>query len=151
METHDRWTSLFWLAFSIFVCIESLQLGIGKVRNPGMGFLAFGSSVLLGMLSLTLFVQALLKKEEEKTKQLFAGTLWKRLLFVLIALLMYAGFMPGLGYLVSTFLLMTLLFWILERKKLGWGLILSFLSTLITYYVFSVWLKGQFPEGPFGF
>jgi hypothetical protein len=59
--------------------------------------------------------------------------------------------MPTVGYLVSTFILMLLLFWVLEKKKLGWVLASSVLSTLLTYVVFSKWLNCQFPDGLFGF
>jgi hypothetical protein len=69
----------------------------------------------------------------------------------LTALLIYAKLMPVAGYLLSTFLLMSFLFWIVRGKKWWWVLISSSLTTLITYYVFSVWLKGQFPEGLFSF
>ena len=59
--------------------------------------------------------------------------------------------MPELGYLISTFLLMGFLYWILERKKIWLVLLASVLTTLFTYIVFSKWLNCQFPEGLFGF
>ncbi len=150
MKTYDRISSLFWLFISIFVCIESIRLGIGTLRHPDMGFMAFGVSVLLGILSLTLFLQATLKQEEAKTEPLFTGKLWKRVFFVLIAILIYAKLMPVAGYLISTFLLMSFMFWLVRGQRWWWPLILSSLTTLITYYVFSVWLRCQFPEGLFG-
>jgi hypothetical protein len=150
MKTYDRVSSLFWLFLSIFVCIESIRLGIGTLRHPDMGFMAFGVSVLLGILSLTLFLQTILKKEEAETKPFFAGKLWRRVFLVLIAILIYSKLMPVVGYLISTFLLMSFLFWLVKGQRWWWVLILSSLTSLITYYVFSVWLKCQFPEGLFG-
>jgi putative tricarboxylic transport membrane protein len=151
MRTYDRWSSLFWLAFSVYVCVASLQIGIGRVRRPEMGFMAFGCSVLLGLLALSQFARTFLKGDQGERKQPFAGLLWKRLLLVVVVLVLYAFVMPSLGYLISTFLLMTFLFWILERRRVWLVLTLSTLATLATHFVFSVWLKGQFPEGPFGF
>jgi hypothetical protein len=69
----------------------------------------------------------------------------------LIALLMYSKFMPAGGYLISTFLLLTFLFFIVERQKIWWILTFSSLITLITYYAFSKLLNRQFPVGLFGF
>ena len=149
MKTHDQGSSLFWLVFSLIIFIESLRLGIGKLQDPGMGFMAFGASGLLGIFSLILFFQTILKKEEAKTEPLFVGKLWKRVFFVLIALLIYARLMPVAGYIISTFFLMSFLFWIVRGQKWWWVLVSSFLTTLATYYVFSVWLKGQFPESFF--
>lgn len=149
MKSLDRGTSLFWLFLSILVCIESFGLGIGTPRNPGMGFMAFGASVLLGSLSLILFLQTMLKKEEVRTEPLFAGKLWEKVLFIVIALMIYSKVLPVVGYLIDTFLLMSFIFW-MARVKGCWVLVSSFLTTVITYYVFSVWLGCQFPAGLFG-
>jgi hypothetical protein len=151
MNIYDRGSSLFWLLFSVFVFIESLRLGIGTLRNPGMGFLAFGASGLLGILSLILLLQAIFKKVEIHIQPIFAGILWIRVIFILVALLIYSQVLPFGGYLVTTFFLMGSLFWIVEQQKIGRSLILSFLTTLITYFVFSKWLNCQFPEGLLGF
>jgi len=150
MKTLDQTSSLFWLLVSVAVFVQSLRLGIGTVQNPGMGFITFGASGILGILSLMLFLQASFRKEEVKHEPLFTGKLWKRIIFVLIALTLYSWVMPTLGYLISTFLLMTLLFWLLERKKVWLVFVSSFLATLITYFVFSKWLNCQFPDGLFG-
>jgi len=126
-------------------------MGVGTLQKPGMGFITFGTSVLLGILSLTLLFQTTLKRDQTKAEPLFAGKLWKRVLFALVALVIYAELMPLAGYLVSTFFLMSFLFWIVKGQRWWWVLISSILTTLVTYYVFSVWLKGHLPEGLFGF
>ena len=151
MKVYDQGSSLFWLLFSVFVFIESNRLGIGTLQNPETGFVSFGASGLLGVLSILLFLQSSFKKEVAKTKSPFEGTLWKKVFLVLIALLLYTKFMPVGGYLISTFLLMTFLFFIVERQKMRWVLALSSLATFVTYYVFSKWLNCQFPSGLFGF
>ena len=151
MKTLDQTSSLFWLLVSIAVFIESLRLGIGTANNPGKGFLTFAASGILGILSLILFIQASLRKKEIKTGPFFASPLWKRVLLVLVALIAYSKFMPVLGYLISTFLLMVTLFWILERRKIGFVFVSSVLATFVTYLVFSKWLNCQFPQGLFGF
>ena len=149
MKTYDQGSSLFWLVFSICVLIESLRLGIGKLHDPGMGFMSFGASGLLGILSLIQGIQTSFKKGEAKIEPLFLGTLWGRVFLVIIALLVYSRLMPIAGYLISTFLLMSFLFWIVKGQKWWWVLVSSFLTTIISYYVFSKWLNCQFPEGFF--
>ena len=150
MKAREITSSLFWLLVSIAVLIGSLRMGIGSVDSPGRGFLPFGASGLLGILSLILFLQAAFRKKETLSEPFVIGKL-RTILFVLIALAAYAVFMPAAGYLISTFILMTSLFWILEKKNIGWVLLFSLLSTLLTYLVFSKWLNCQFPEGFFGF
>ncbi len=151
MKTLDQTSSLFWLLVSVAVWVESIHLGVGSLHNPGMGFLTFGASGILGILSLLLFIQASLQEQTIKVSPLLEGILWQRILFVVIALVLYSWAMPELGYLISTFVLMTLLFWVLEKKRIGLVLISSLVSTLATYLVFSKWLNCQFPDGLFGF
>jgi hypothetical protein len=151
MKTYDRGSSLFWLFLSIYVSIASFRMGIGTPRSPGMGFMTFGSSVLLGIFSLIIFFRTFLKREEtEITSVAFSGIMWQRILLVLIALLVYVMLLPVLGYMMMTFLLMSFLFWILKGTKWWWVLGSSFVTTIATYYVFSKWLNCQFPEGIFG-
>ncbi len=151
MKTPDRRSSLFWLLLSISIFIESIRLGIGTPGNPGMGFMSFGASGLLGILSVVLFVRSSSRNKKAAPTPLFSGKMWKRALFVLISLVLYSRLLPVGGFLISTFLLMTLLFWILERKKVWLVFVLSILTTGITYYVFSIALNCQFPSGLLGF
>jgi putative tricarboxylic transport membrane protein len=151
MKALDQTSSLFWLLVSLSVFIESLRLGIGTLHNPGRGFLTLGASGILGILSLILFLQATLRKKELKAAPFFAGPLWRRILLVVIVLVVYSWVMPVLGYLISTFLLMSSLFLILERKKIVFVFVSSILATFVTYFVFSKWLNCQFPYGLFGF
>lgn len=150
MKPYDRGSSLFWLLLSIFICTQSLRMGIGSPRNPGMGFMTFGSSVLLGILSLVIFFQTFLKPETSGTIANLSNMGWKKLIFVVIALLIYSILLPMLGYLIATFLFMTFLFSVLKGMKWRWILGSSFLATLVTYVVFSKWLNCQFPDGLFG-
>lgn len=150
MKLYDQTSSLFWLLVSISVLVESIRLGIGTLHNPGTGFLTFGASGILGILSLILLLKASFRKKD-KRESLFSGILWQRILFVVIVLVVYSWVMPDLGYLISTFLMMMLLFGVLEKKKIWLVFISSFMSTLITYLVFSKWLNCQFPDGLLGF
>jgi hypothetical protein len=148
----DRWTSLFWLILSLYLGIESLRLGIGTPRRPAVGFFPFCAAGTLGILSLILFFQTFFKKDKAHIGPLFSGLPWHRVIIAVVALLAYAMVMPLIGYLISTFCLITLLVWILEpvkRKWFPWPLITSLLATGVCYYVFSVLLGCQFPAGLF--
>jgi putative tricarboxylic transport membrane protein len=151
MKALDQASSLFWLLVSLAVLIQSTRLGIGSLHDPGMGFLTFGASGLLGLFSIALFIIATLRKGEQRAEPFFSGPYWKRVIFVLFALVVWSWIMPELGYLISTFVLMFLLYWILEKKKIWAVLLSSVLTTGITYLVFSKWLNCQFPRGLFGF
>jgi putative tricarboxylic transport membrane protein len=151
--TLDLKSSLFWLALSIAVVAESLRMGIGTVQNPGMGFMPFWAGGLLAILSLVLLFRAILKKRRAGIEAALAKRWQKKVIFALLALVAYAVIMPVAGYLIGTFLLMTFLYWFADPTGMRWFvwcLILSLLTTAISYYVFSVLLNCQFPPGMLG-
>ena len=96
MRALDQTSSLFWLLVSIAVFVESIRLGIGTLHNPGTGFLTFGASGILGILSLIQLLRASLHREELRRPLPFAGKFWKRILFVLMVLILYSRWMPVL-------------------------------------------------------
>jgi putative tricarboxylic transport membrane protein len=148
----DKGTSLFWLFVSIVVSIAAFRLNLGKLSAPGSGFMPFGAAVLLGLLSIVCFLQAVTReKTEAKAEPLFRGKLWHRVVFSCLALFAYAQAIPFLGYNITTFLLMTFLFWMAGQQKVWRVVVYSLGTTVITYYVFSKSLNLQFPVGPFGF
>jgi putative tricarboxylic transport membrane protein len=144
---YDRWTSLFWLVLSVGACVKSVFLGIGAPNKPGPGLFPFGASVGLGILSAGLFIQAMIKKGEAREESLFAGKNWGRILFIILAIVIYANILPLMGYLVTTFFLMLFVFWLAEMKK-WYGILFSSLAiTWVSHLVFAVWLKCQLPPG----
>ena len=150
MDT-DKATSIFWLCISVIVSVASFRLGLGKLSAPGSGLVPFGAAVLLGMLSIVCFLQAMGREEPTEVQPLFHGMLWPRVILVFVALFAYAQLIPFGGYNVTTFLLMAFLFWIAGQEKIWKVVLYSFITTALSYYVFSKWLNLQFPIGPLGF
>jgi len=148
----DRGTSIFWLLVAVVVAVGSYRLGLGSVSQPGSGFLPFWASVLLGLLSLVCFGQAVVnRKGRPRPEPLFAGRLWHRVVLAFVALAAYAQVVPFAGYNLATFLLMAFLFWLAGRQRLWRVAVYSLGTTVMTYYVFSRALNLQFPAGPLGF
>jgi putative tricarboxylic transport membrane protein len=148
MRRAEQITCLFWLALAGALCMGSLHLKVGSPSEPGSGFLPFGTGLLLGMLTLVHLVQVTFRKTE-KEDPLLGDVRWKRGAGVVAALLLYALLLPRLGYLLTTFLFMAVLFSIYERKK--WWMVggASLLVIVVTFLVFHHWLKVQFPVGFF--
>jgi hypothetical protein len=149
MKKPDRATSLFWLVFSVATCVWSYRLGIGRLHSPGTGFMPFVASILLGILSLILFVKASLEKEGEQYE--IFGRKCLQGVFIIIALSFYAWLVPILGFNIATFLFMGSIFKFAGVTKWWKAIVASFLTTVITFYSFSVLLGVQLPTGAFGF
>ena len=69
---------------------------------------------------------------------------------MVLAVFVYALLLPHLGYLIATFILMVVLFSLYDRRR--WAVVIpaSLMVIGITYLVFQVCLKVQFPTGFFG-
>lgn len=152
MKFRDLVSGLFWLALSIFVCAESTQGTIGTVHSPGSGFFPFWLGTILGAVSIVLLLKNILtKKEEGNIADLWRGTNWGRVILVPISLFVYAILLLKLGYLISTFGLMTLLFVIIERKRIWFDMVIALGVVLVSYLIFHVWLNVSLPKGLFYF
>ena len=67
MRAYDRASAIFWFFFSTVVLIQSVRMGVGTLKNPGMGFMACGASGIMALLSLILLVQSSVRKRGRKS------------------------------------------------------------------------------------
>ncbi len=78
------------------------------------------------------------------------GARWGKVLFVIIALILYGALINYVGFLVVTFLLIAFLLRFVDpqswKKVLGWALI----GSIGAYLIFEVWIKLRLPKGFFG-
>ena len=155
MDRYDQLSALFWLAVSIFVCLQAAQSDFGTFEYPGPGFLPFLSGIILGALSVVLVIKSTLIREAKvELTNSWKGIGWSKIVLLLTSLFMYAILLPTFGYLVTTFGLMAFLFDI----KIGSGtqrilinLGSALISVLVTYIAFYVWLSVPLPKGILGF
>ena len=157
MNVRIRWDGLVWAILGMGLCAGSIRLGLGNLHNPGPGFLAFLSGAALGILGLAGLWSAFERPLEasnaaiEKFSTMWS---WRRLLgpvltlFILIAYILLWRF---LGFVLTTFICLFLLFKLSEPRKWLMPFALTALAVISSYLLFSVWLKAQFPRGIFGF
>jgi len=153
MDHRDRWSGLFWLAISIvLICVGSIRGKIGTFRYPGPGFFPFFLGVLLGLLSIILVITSRSNaKGAEPFRNLWKGKKWKNAMFILISIFAYALLLPRMGYLITTFGMMTLLFGLVEKQRLWVQVSGALVTVLATYLVFNTWLDVNLPRGILGF
>ena len=152
MKRPGLYCSLFWLFFSVLICREAYRLKLGVLTKPGPGFFPFSLGFVMGILALIVLIQSMGKRREERERTgPKAPFRWWNIVIILIALVAYAFFLETMGFLISTFLLITLLLKVVEpqpwRTALLGGLITAIASTL----VFNVLLRAQIPTGFLGF
>ena len=152
MGLRDQMSGFFWLAISIFVCIESIQVSLGNFHSPGPGFLPFWAGVILGTFSILLIATTILNKEgKEKLKEMWKGVGWKKVVLVLFSLFLYILLLPRIGYMIATFFLMIFMSGIIKRSKLWIEVVIPLITVVASYFIFDTWLGIQLPKGLFGF
>jgi putative tricarboxylic transport membrane protein len=153
MERYDRVFSLIWIALGVGQCMEAWRLGLGKVSEPETGFAPFVGGLLIILFSVLLFAESSLsiKKNPDLKISVWTDVNKKRILYLIISLSAYTLLLRTLGFLIDTFLLMTLLVKSGDGSKWPGAIIAGLLISGISYLVFKVWLFVPFPEGILSF
>ena len=136
--------ALFWVALGILVCYGATRLGLGSITEPGSGFIFFWCGLILVILSFMVLAEGLGSTEEivHETGEMN----WVKIALVLLSLALYAFFLERLGFVVTTFLLLSfLLGWI---EGTNWT---RTAAALGSFAIFELWLKIRLPKGIFGF
>jgi|MudIll2142460700_1097286.scaffolds.fasta_scaffold572524_2 hypothetical protein len=146
MRKTNIYSSLFLMFFGVAICIYSTHLSLYGRRGPGPGFMSFGIGGLLFLLSAYLFLKNLfLAKREGVGSAIFRNK--KVNIFVLGSLIFYALFLEILGFLVDSFLVLSLLFAVSRSLKWYSIIVISFLISVVSYILFSKILNVGLPAG----
>jgi len=144
----DFISSLFWLAVGVGVCYGGYDLGLGPLNEPGPGFIFFWVGIIMIGLSLGILIKALRTGgKEEKLMLLWAAVNWKKPIYILVGLSLFAHFFLALGFILSSMLLLIFLFRVVERQSWVMAIGGALLSSLAAYLLFQVLLGCQFPAG----
>ena len=145
--------SVIWLLIGIFIAVRSYLLGLGRLQQPGPGFIIFLFALLLIILSLIDLAWSFFSTPapEEDTQPMWGSVRWQKVLLVLVALFVYAYFLKITGFLLTTYCLMLFLFKIIEFTR-WWIAVISSLITIVVSYTLFKWLLDiQFPTGILGY
>ena len=148
MKRLKQATGLCLVVFSILISTSSLKLGIGSVKAPGPGFGGFLASILLLVLSLVV----LIKESTTSTEEEKLGLGWENLskqFIITVALCGYAFFLETVGFLVSGFILMWIMFLIDNPRKWHYHMLTAFIVINVSYLVLCKLLRVIFPAGIF--
>ncbi len=151
MTKSDRTPALFFLLLSLFICQQSVVIGVGSLSQPGPGLLAFGAGAGIGLLALWFLIQSIVSKER-RGEVAPSGRTLRRGSFLLICLSLFGYTIAAkwLGFLLSTFIFIIFIFYMIESKKWWRMLIEAALITIGNYLFFVEWLGLSLPKGFYG-
>lgn len=118
---------------------------MGSFRHPGSGFLPFGLSLILIILSLILIATRLGGRKEPTP--FWPEHTWLRPLLGIIILFAYAASIGKFGFLITT--LLFLFFWMGIIERLRWFKVvtISVVVTAALYIIFGKLLEVPLPVG----
>lgn len=151
MKSRDMISSLFWMAIGIGISYGGYDLDVGRLHDPGAGFMFFWVGLIMIGLSLIILIKAVREKGVKgELNVLWEEIRWKKVISVLASLFLYAYVLTPLGFILTTTLLLIFLFKAVEPQKWSWAILLAIVSTLAAYGLFHTWLGCQLPQGLLG-
>jgi len=152
MKNPDQYSGIFWILLGGAVTVSSFFYGVGSFSIPGPGFITFLAGAALTLLSLLLFISSTRsKKGRESLRSLWEDRHTGKAFYILGLLVAYMFLVTPLGFLLSTFFLLLLLFRVQAQYPLRKVIFLSAACTLVSLVIFDVWLGVQLPRGLLGY
>lgn len=135
------------MALSLFICQQATVIGVGSLRRPGPGLLAFGAGAGIGLLALAVFIRTFLSKPAAAAAQDEKSVRNVKFFLICTSLFVYAAVISWLGFVASTFLFVLFLLRTVQTEKWWRSLLKALLITAGNYLVFFVWLGIRLPGG----
>jgi putative tricarboxylic transport membrane protein len=147
IEKWDRLTGYILLVIGLLGAWSSVHLKMGSFKHPGVGFLPFGLSIILIILSLSLIISRW--KKESHPVPFWQHRAWLRPLLGVIVLGLYALVIEKVGFPLTTFLFLIIWMGVIERIHWLKIIFVSVGVTLGLYLVFGYFLEVPIPMGFF--
>ena len=149
IERRDLLPAIFWIGIGIFVMIFSIELGIGMPSKPGPGMFPFMLGAILTSISALVFAFSLRHCVGPKEKI----SIWKAVdirkpASVVIVIFAYGLILDRLGFVLTTFLCLFVLFRFVGSFRIYKSLLATLLVLIAAYIVFIYLLNLYVPSFP---
>jgi putative tricarboxylic transport membrane protein len=145
----DRVSSLFWLALGLVSMYGAVQLGLGTLGEPGSGFLAFLAGCFISLIALGISLKSFIlwRGVHLNFAPLWMEANWRRPAVISLLVLGFILALERLGFILSGFLLLLVLFRWVEKFSWKKALMIPALTLGFAYLLFNVFLKATLPRG----
>jgi putative tricarboxylic transport membrane protein len=150
MKSKEFIGGAFWFFVALVIIWQALDLNLGNYRTPGPGFIPLGVGLGMTVLSLVIMGRATLFASGPRLTLKVSRNAFKKLGPVMGALLLYALFFRYLGFPLTTFLLLLLLFKVTDPQRWLKPILFAGGATIFAYFLFSVLLSCELPRGILG-
>ena len=141
----DRFTGYILLVIGLITAWSSIHLSMGRVKHPGPGFLPFGLALCLILLSLALIIKSW--KGDVSLAPFWPKRTWLKPLLGVAILIFFALVVEWVGFLITTFIFLTIWMGVIERIRWGTIMSISVGTTVVLYLIFRLFLEVPLPMG----
>ena len=151
MKKKDQISGAFWLFVAVIIIWQSLELKIGSYRSPGSGYIPLAVGIGMGIVSLIIILRATLFAHAVPGISLgVPAAVLKKLGLVVAGIFLYAVLFTSLGFTLSTFLFLVLLFKSVEPQRWPTAILWAGGATFLAYLLFCITLQCERPRGFWG-
>lgn len=153
LKTDEAIGGIVLFLFGGITAILSLQMPIGTFRAAGTGLFPLCLGIILmglsGLFLLRLFTRKKGEAEKGKPVAVTPGSAKPVVFFLGTMALATLGF-SHLGFPLTAFLVLLVLLKVLGEKRWSHTILISFITTVASYFIFVQWLKIPLPKGWLG-
>ena len=148
-KTLNKISAVFFFVLGFAVLYHGTRLGLKVNLDMGPGFFPAIVGGILLCLSLILLLQSILAKDASEPPGKFwvypGG--WKSVFLTLFTAAAYPFSLYYLGFLISTFLLLFFLLFVIAHYRWWLSGIWGIGTSVVAYLIFELWLKANLPKG----
>ena len=144
----DIWSGLAGVALGAFVLWSGMKLGIGRISDPGSGFVLFYTGLLMCAFALTIAIAALMEDGPRLGAQ-WATARWTKPIAIIGCLIAFSIALEPLGFLLASIPLMLLLLRLIDPVRWTLAVPIAVLAPLGMWWVLKHGLAIQLPVGIF--
>lgn len=149
MQKGELIIGMVWMGFGIFTAIGGYVLKLGSLNKPGPGMLPFVGGIILLLCSVPILIGSVKTTRTERANDdIWQGVNLAKIGVVVGSVLGYSLILEKIGFVLTTFIVFIFIFKTADSRKWRTILILSFLSTFVSYLIFHILLQVQLPVDP---
>ncbi len=143
----ERALNLIWIVLGIAIASLAPRYTLLDAAGPGGGFLPLVTGLIIALCGLAL----LFSSGNTVSTNWPAASVWARMAAIVAGLAAIAIVMPHLGFILTVVPVMVVLMQAVERQSWATVLIVSVVSTIAVYLLFTRLLGTSLPRGLLGF
>jgi len=145
-KTFDTIAGCVFLIVGAFFVVGSLGISKSSYGSTvGPNVFPFGLGIILILLSLIVITRA--RHSTDKTKEKRAPD-YRRFGLLLLATIVYVFVFESLGYVISTFVYLVVVFQVMERKRIFVSVGIAAFFSCFVYFVYVIAFQGTLPPFP---